>query len=330
MGMFSLDMMTIALELARHNIVYEDTATKFFEHFLYIAGAMNDLGGSDIDIWDEEAGFFYDVLLSPGAGPQRLRVNSLVGLIPIMAVATIDPEIHQRLPMFSRRMRWFLKNRPDLASLVPSWEEPGAGKHRLLSLVPEDRLRRLLHRMLDPEEFLGPHGIRSVSKCHESSPYLFPVGDQTYSVDYEPAESRSGVFGGNSTWRGPVWFPINVLLVESLRKLHHYYGEQLTVECPTGSGSVMNLNEVADELSRRLMGTFLQDSEGRRPVYENSQLMQEDRHWQDNILFYEYFHGDSGAGLGASHQTGWTALVGRLITEAAIDRATRTESKVQS
>lgn len=320
MGMFSLNMMTIALELARENDVYDDVATKFFEHFLYIAGALNDIGGSDISLWDEEDGFFYDVLMTPERGPQPLRVRSLVGLIPMLAVETIDPELRHKLPNFTRRMRWFLHNRPDLASLVPSWEEQGVGNHRLLALVPEDRLKRLLKRMLDTELFLSPHGIRSVSKGHQNDPYHFAVDGQTWSVKYEPAESRSSLFGGNSNWRGPVWFPINVLLIESLRKYHHYYGDRFQVEYPTGSGTTLNLLEIADELSRRLTATFLKNEKGVRPVYDGNEIAQSDPLWSDHILFYEYFHGDTGAGLGASHQTGWTGLAGRLLTEAAIDR----------
>ena len=320
MGMFSLNMMAIALELARENEAYDDIATKFFEHFLYIAGAMNDIGGSDIDLWDDEEGFFYDVLVTPGRDPQRLKVRSLVGLIPMLAVETIDPDLHQRLPNFARRMRWFLNNRADLASLVPSWEEPGVGKHRLLSLVPEERLVRLLARMLDTDLFLSPHGIRSVSKEHEQHPYEFHADGQTAMVDYEPAESRSGLFGGNSNWRGPIWFPINVLLIEALRKHHHYYGELLKVEVPTGSGEQRTLDEVSDELQQRLITTFLRNESGNRPVYDSKALLQDDPHWRDHILFYEYFHGDTGTGLGASHQTGWTGLVGRLLTDVAMDR----------
>jgi hypothetical protein len=326
MGMFSLNMMAIALELGRENPAYDDVATKFFEHFLYIAGAMNDVGGTGIDLWNEEDGFFYDVLKLPDGGKVPLKVMSLVGLIPMLAVETLDPDLHHTLPNFARRMRWFLNNRADLSSLVPSWEEPGVGKHRLLSLVPGDRLVRLLTRMLDTDFFLGPHGICSVSKSHEQNPYVFPVDGQVYSVDYEPAESRSGLFGGNSNWRGPVWFPINALLIEALRTFHRYYGERMQVECPTGSGIMLNLNEVADELARRLIGTFLEDESGRRPVYNGNSLIQEDPNWRDHILFYEYFHGDTGAGLGASHQTGWTALVGLLLTEMASSRAPVTQA----
>jgi hypothetical protein len=330
MGMYSLNMMAIALELARENSVYDDVATKFFEHFLYIAGAMNDLGGSDIDLWDEEDGFFYDVLLAPGREPARLKVLSLVGLIPMLAVETVDPDLHHLLPHFTRRMRWFLHNRTDLASLVPSWEEPGVGKHRLFSLVPQDKLVRLLHRMLDPDSFLSPHGVRSVSKVHEKSPYEYRVDGHAWTVDYEPAESRSGLFGGNSNWRGPIWFPINVLLIEALRKFHHYYGDELKVECPVGSGNSCTLQQVSDEIARRLISTFLHDAQGRRPVYNGNPLMQTDPHWRDHILFYEYFHGDTGAGLGASHQTGWTALVGWLLTQTALDRGMSLEQGAET
>jgi hypothetical protein len=317
MGMFSLNMMAIALELARNDIVYEDVATKFFEHFLYIAGAMNDLGGTGIDIWDEEDGFFYDVLLMPGGAPLELKIHSLVGIIPLLAVETLDPELRRRLPHFDRRLRWFLSNRPDLASLVPSWEEPGAGKHRLLALTHGDRMRRVLNRMLDPTEFLSDHGIRSVSKFHEAQPYIFNANGTPYMVDYEPAESRSGLFGGNSNWRGPIWFPINFLLIDALRKFHHYYGDQFTVECPVGSGTQLTLSQVADELSRRLASIFLPGPGGNRPVFGGNEVAQKDPYWRDHLLFYEYFHGDTGAGLGASHQTGWTALVGALLTHQA-------------
>lgn len=315
--MFSLNMLTIALELARHQIAYEDIATKFFEHFLYIAGAMNDLGGTGIDLWDEEDGFFYDVLLTPDGPPKELKVHSLVGLIPLLAVETLDPDLRRDLPRFDRRLHWFLTNRPDLAQLVPSWDESGAAEHRLLSLVPGDRMRRVLSRMLDPDEFLSEHGIRSVSKFHDQHPYVFDVSGTPYIVDYEPAESRSGLFGGNSNWRGPIWFPINYLLIEALRRFDRYYGASFTVACPTGAATAVTLGVVADELSRRLVSIFLAQPDGRRPVFGNNGFAQSDPHWRDHLLFYEYFQGDSGAGLGASHQTGWTALVAALLTQAA-------------
>ncbi len=320
MGMFSLNLMAIALELAREDDVYEDVATKFFEHFIYIAGAMSDLGGTGLDLWDEQDGFFYDLLMSPNGPPQSLRVRSLVGLIPLLAVATVDPDLHRKLPNFARRLRWFLSDRPDLSSVVPSWEEPGVGKHRLLSLVHGHQVTRLLSKLLDPEQFLSDYGIRSISRMHLSQPYELVVDGNVYSVDYEPAESRSGLFGGNSNWRGPIWFPINVLIIDALRRYHHYYGGEFRVECPTGSGTMLSLQEVADELSRRLSTIFLRGADGRRPVFGKNEIAQNDPHWRDNLLFYEYFHGDTGAGLGASHQTGWTALVARLLTQAAAFR----------
>ncbi len=317
MGMFSLNLMAIALELAREDDVYEDVATKFFEHFIYIAGAMSDLSGTGLDLWDEQDGFFYDLLMSPSSPPQSLCVRSLVGLIPLLAVETVDPDLHRKLPNFARRLRWFLSDRPDLSSVVPSWEEPGIGKHRLLSLVHGHQVTRLLSKMLDPDQFLSDYGIRSISRMHLDQPYELRVDGTVYSVDYEPAESRSGLFGGNSNWRGPIWFPINVLIIDALRRYHHYYGDEFRVECPTGSGTMLSLQEVADELSRRLSTIFLRGRDGRRPVFGKNEIAQNDPHWRDHLLFYEYFHGDTGAGLGASHQTGWTALIARLLTQAA-------------
>ena len=317
MGMFSLNLMAIALELAREDDVYEDVATKFFEHFIYIANAICDLGGDGLDLWDDQDGFYYDLLMASDGSSQSLRVRSLVGLIPLLAVQTVDPDLHQQVPEFARRLRWFLSNRPELSALVPSWEEPGVGKHRLLSLVHGSQIERLLAKMLDPNQFLSDYGIRSISRMHLEEPYELKVDGTVYSVDYEPAESRSGLFGGNSNWRGPVWFPINVLLIDALRRFHHYFGDEFRVECPTGSGTMLSLHEVSDELSRRLCATFLRGEDGRRPVYGDNDLAQTDPYWRDNILFYEYFHGDTGAGLGASHQTGWTALVARLLTQSA-------------
>ncbi|HKG26906.1 MAG TPA: hypothetical protein VKB09_14750 [Thermomicrobiales bacterium] len=313
MGMFCLNMMAIALELAREDIAYEDVATKFFEHFLYIAGAMNDIGGEGIDLWDEEDGFFYDVLHLPDGTSHRLKVRSLVGLMPLLAVETVEPDLLKRLPDFGRRLRWFLSYRKDLASLVPTWREPRSGKRRLLALVSGDRLRRLVQRMLDEDEFLSPYGIRALSKYHESHPYEFHTGDVIHTVRYEPAESGTGLFGGNSNWRGPIWFPINFLLIEALERFHHYYGDDFRVEHPTGSGQMVDVKQVATDLSNRLIAIFLRDRDGRRPVFGNNPLLQTDPHWRDLPLFYEYFHGDTGAGLGASHQTGWTALVAKLL-----------------
>jgi hypothetical protein len=317
MGMFSLHLMAIALELARDNRVYEDVATKYFEHFLYIAGAMNDIGGEGIALWDEDDGFFYDVLRFPDGGMARLKVRSLVGLMPLLAVETLDSELLDALPAFKRRLGWFLTHRPQLASLVSHWQEPGMGERRLLSLVREDRMRLLLRRMLDEQEFLSPYGIRSLSRHHAAAPFVFPVGRETHVVAYEPAESSTGLFGGNSNWRGPIWFPLNYLLIEALREFHRYYGDDLLVEHPTGSGAHLPLNHIADDLTARLVAIFHRGSDGRRPFNGGIDLLDADPHWRDHLLFHEYFHGDTGAGLGASHQTGWTALVAPLIEELA-------------
>ncbi len=315
MGMFCLNMMRIALELACFNPVYENIATKFFEHFLYIAGAMNDIAGEGIELWDAQDEFFYDVLHLPNDAHVPLRVRSLVGLIPLLAVETVEPELIDKLPGFKGRLEWFLTHRQDLASLVSRWHEPGAEDRRLLALVRGHRMKRLLRRMLDPDEFLSPYGVRSLSKYHEAHPYELPIDGHTYTVRYEPAESRSGLFGGNSNWRGPVWFPINYLLIESLQKFHHYYGDDFLVECPTGSGQYLTLDAIADDLSQRLINLFLRDERGWRPFNGGNTFLQTDPHWRDYLLFHEYFHGDNGAGLGASHQTGWTGLVAKLIQQ---------------
>ncbi|MHB8629420.1 MAG: MGH1-like glycoside hydrolase domain-containing protein [Aggregatilineales bacterium] len=315
MAMFSLNLMTIALELAKHNLIYEDIATKFFEHFLYIAGAMNNIGHEGFSLWDNQDEFFYDVLHTPDGQMLPLRVRSLTGLIPLLAVETIDPETLSHVPGFRSRLEWFLGHRPHLANLVSRWQIPGEGERRLLALVRGHRLKCLLRRALDPSEFLSDYGIRSVSKIHAANPYVLHVNGTPYVVNYEPAESRSGLFGGNSNWRGPVWFPINYLLIESLQKFHHYYGDDFKVECPTGSGQYLTLSEIADELSKRLIGLFARGAEKRRPFNGDHPTLQSDPNWRDHILFYEYFHGDSGVGLGASHQTGWTGLVAKLIQQ---------------
>jgi hypothetical protein len=316
MGTYCLTMMAIALELARDDRVYEEMATKFFEHFLYIAAALNDIGGTGIQLWNEEDQFFYDILHFESGDVLPLKVRSLVGLIPLLAVETIEPEILNQLPDFRRRMSWFLANRPELAALVSRWEEPGAGERRLLALVRGHRMKALLRRMLDPDEFLSEHGVRSISRDHLEHPYVLRLDGMSWTVAYEPAESQTGVFGGNSNWRGPVWFPINYLLIEALQRFHHYYGDEFTVECPTGSGIRMTLNEVADDLSRRLECIFLPDDAGPRPVFA-SPPGTPDPLWDENPLFFEYFHGDTGAGLGASHQTGWTALVAKLLEQTS-------------
>jgi Mannosylglycerate hydrolase MGH1-like glycoside hydrolase domain len=313
MGVFSLNLMTIALELARTNPVYEDIATKFFEHFLYIAGAMNDMGGDGIALWDDHDEFFYDVLRHPDGHRERLTLRSIVGLTPLFAVETIEPETLAHVPNFKLRLEWFLQHRPQLAQLVSHWGTPGAGERRLIALVRGHRMKCLLARMLDPNEFFSDYGVRSVSRIHEAQPYVFRSGNTAYEVRYEPAESRSGVFGGNSNWRGPIWLQMNYLLIEALQKFYYYYGDDFTVECPVGSGEHLTLGEVADEISQRLIRIFTRDANGRRPVFGGQQTFQNDPHWRDHLLFYEYFHGDNGAGLGASHQTGWTGLVAKLI-----------------
>jgi hypothetical protein len=320
MGMFSLNMMTIALELALVNPVYEDIALKFFEHFLFIAKAMNNIGGEGINLWDDQDEFFYDVLHLPDDSHLTLRVRSLVGLIPLCAVETIEPHVLDAVPTFKGHLEWFLTHRPDLTRLVSHWEQPGTGARRLLALVRGHRMKRLLARLLDPAEFLSDYGVRSLSKVHAAHPYHLPFNGRVYTVAYEPAESRSELFGGNSNWRGPIWFPINYLLIESIQKFHHYYGDDFTVECPTGSGRYCTLDEVADELSQRLIRLFTRDAAGRRPFTGPAAREAQDPHWRDYVLFHEFFHGDNGTGLGASHQTGWTGLVAKLIQQQAEHR----------
>lgn len=313
MAMYCLNLMRIALELAQINHVYEDIATKFFEHFLYIARAMNNIGDQGIGLWDEEDQFFYDVLRFPDGRMLPLRVRSMVGLIPLFAVEIIEPDLLERVPDFKRRLEWFMKYRPELAAQVSHWMEPGRGSRRLLSLLRRHRMRRLLQRMLDETEFLSPYGVRSLSRAHRDHPYLIDLDGRQVSVNYQPAEAESGLFGGNSNWRGPVWFPVNYLLVSALYRFADFYGDELKVECPTGSGRELRLDEVADELTRRLVGLFRQDGQGGRVFHGDSDKLRSDPHFRDHILFYEYFHGDSGRGLGASHQTGWTGLVARLL-----------------
>jgi len=313
MAMYSLNLMRIALELAQHNRVYEDIATKFFEHFLHIAEAMTNVGESDIGLWDETDKFYYDVLHLPDGRMEPLKVRSMVGLIPLFAVEILDPELLDKLPEFRQRMEWFLNYRPDLASLVSHWQVGGKGQRRLLSLLRGHRMKRLLRRMLDETEFLSDYGVRALSKYHAEHPYVFKVDGMDLSVRYQPAESDSGLFGGNSNWRGPVWFPVNFLIIESLQKFHYYYGDDFKVECPTGSGRYVTINDIADELSRRLARIFLRGPDGRRPVFGQDERQQNDPNFRDYVLFYEYFDGDNGRGVGASHQTGWTALVAKLL-----------------
>ncbi len=313
MGMYCLNMLAIALELARENRSYEDVASKFFEHFVYICRAMNNLGGEKIELWDKQDGFYYDVLHLPDGRHFPLKVRSMVGLIPLFAVETLDSDIIDQLPGFKRRMQWFLENRPDFASHVETLTTEDNRVRRFLTLVNRHRLQHVLRYMLDEEEFLAPHGIRAVSRYHREHPYRFVVNGEEHRVDYEPAESSTPLFGGNSNWRGPIWFPVNYLLIESLQKYHYFLGDTFRVECPTGSGRSMPLDDVAADLARRLSQIFLRGADGRRPVHGGTDRFQNDPQWRDLILFYEYFHGDNGAGIGASHQTGWTALVAKCF-----------------
>src|SRR5437773_897131 len=315
MGMYCLNMLQIALELAQENSVYQDVASKFFEHFVYICRAMHNVGEDGIDLWDPHDGFYYDVLHLPDGRHFPLKVRSMVGLIPLFAVETLESEIVDRLPGFKRRMQWFIEHRPELSNHIETETTPDSQVRRFLSLVNRRQLRRVLKYMLDEQEFLSPHGIRALSRFHQDHPYLLHMNGMEHRVDYEPADSTTGLFGGNSNWRGPVWFPVNFLLIESLQKFHHYLGDDFLVECPTGSGKMLTLWEVAEELSHRLTRIFLRALDGRRPLYGGAERFQTDPHWRDLILFYEYFHGDNGAGIGASHQTGWTALLAKLMQQ---------------
>ena len=314
MAMYSLVMLQIAIDLCPHDRAYEDIASKFFEHFLYIATAMNDVGGSGL--WDEEDGFYYDQLRTPDGKTQPLRVRSFVGLIPIFAVATLDQDCLDSLPGFKQRMNWFSSHRPDLSGNIASITRQGQAQRRLLSVMQRPKLERALAYMLNENEFLSPGGLRSLSLYHKDHPYVFHSDGETHTVNYEPAESQSGMFGGNSNWRGPVWFPVNFLMIESLQKLHYYFGDDLMVDFPTGSGKKMNLGDIAAELSRRLSHMFLRNDQGRRPVFGANEKFQSDPNFRDYILFNEYFNGDTSEGLGASHQTGWTALVAKLLQQS--------------
>jgi hypothetical protein len=313
MAMYALNLMRIALELAGHNHVYEDIASKFFEHFLHIAEAMSCMYNDGGGLWDEEDQFFYDVLNLPDDVKVRLRIRSMVGLIPLFAVETLEPELLDQLPGFRHRLEWFLDHRPDLAAMVSHWQDPGRGERRLLSMLRGHRMKQLLRRMLDESEFLSDYGVRAISRAHLDHPYVFKVDHMDLTVRYAPAESDSRQFGGNSNWRGPIWFPLNFLIIESLQKFHHYYGDDFKVECPTGSGKFITIDEVATELSHRLAKIFLKDASGLRAVLRHEPTLQNDPYFRDHIPFYEYFHGDIGRGVGASHQTGWTALIAKLL-----------------
>jgi hypothetical protein len=320
MAMYTLNLLAIALELATEEPAYEDVASKFWEHFIYIAHAMSHRGHDGMGLWNEGDGFFYDVLKLPDGNHFPMKIRSMVGLIPLFAVETLEPEVLDKLPDFKRRLEWFVENRPDLTENIASMSEGGMGERRLLSIANENQLRSILRFMLDEKEFLSPFGIRALSQFHRDHPYMLTAGNMDYRVDYEPGESTTGLFGGNSNWRGPIWFPVNYLLVESLQKFHHYLGEDFKVEFPTGSGNMLTLWDVAGELSRRMTSIFLQDGQGRRPVFGNVEKFQTDPHWRDLVLFHEYFHGDSGAGVGASHQTGWTGVVTKLMQQSGESR----------
>jgi hypothetical protein len=315
MAFYALDMMAIALELAQHNPSYEDIASKFFEHFLYIAHAINNVDEGDKGLWSEKDSFYYDTLIAPDGTRHPMPIRSMVGLLPLLAIETLQPQLLERVPNFERRLAWFIEHRPELRRNVASMDAPGLAGRRLLAVLDRERMRDVLRVMLDEGEFLSPYGIRSLSKYHQAHPLSVRVGDREFRIGYEPAESTSGLFGGNSNWRGPVWFPLNFLLIEALQNFHFFYGDEYTVEFPTGSGTFLTLWEVATELSHRMLALFLPDRNGNRPFNGGVEKFQRDPQFRDLLLFYEYFHGDNGAGLGASHQTGWTGLIAKLIQQ---------------
>jgi hypothetical protein len=328
MAMYCLHLLRAALELALHDPAYEDIAVKFFEHFLSIAGAINGAGEDRLGLWDETDEFYYDQLVLPDDSHVALKIHSIVGLIPLFASQVLEPEVLQLLPEFSARMQWFLEHRPKLANLVSNWHVAGQGDRRLLSLLRGHRLKALLHRMLDETRFLSEYGVRALSKNHEQHPFRFEAGGTIHEVTYWPGESLSGLFGGNSNWRGPIWMPINYLIIEALQRFHYYYGDDFKVECPTGSGQFLTLYEVAEELARRLSRLFLKGADGERPVLKYHPKLAGDPHFRDYILFHEYFHGDTGRGVGASHQTGWTGLVAKLLQPHTTERSTLRDAVV--
>lgn len=313
MAMFALNMMRISIELAQYNHIYEEMATKFFEHFLYIANALDNMGDNNFSLWDDEDEFFYDAIATNKGDNMFLKLRTVVGLIPMFAVEVIEDEMLEKLPVFKARMHWIMENKPELASLVSYWEVKGQDSKHLLSLLRGHRLKRLLVRMLDEKEFLSDYGVRALSKIYEDNPFEIHLNDIDYSIKYTPAESDSGLFGGNSNWRGPIWFPINFLIIESLQRFFFYYSPDFMVEYPTGSGNYSNLDEIADALGKRLSKIFLKDENGKRAVNGQYPRFQEDENFKDYILFYEYFHGDNGRGVGASHQTGWTGLIAKIL-----------------
>ena len=313
MGMYCLNMLTIALELAQENLDYSDIASKFFEHFIYIARAMNDMGTDGLELWDEQDGFYYDVLHQRDGTHIPLQVRSMVGLIPLFAISILDSNLIDRLPSFKRRMEWFINNWEQTGSHVETTQEQGQGENMLLAIVNRQKLSRILSTMLDEAEFLSQYGLRSLSRYHKNHPYTLELDGTTYSVDYEPAESTTGLFGGNSNWRGPIWFPLNFLIIQSLQTFYEFYGNSFTVEFPTNSGKQATLQQIATEISHRLAHIFLRDEQGHRAVHGGVEKFQRDPYWRDLLLFYEYFHGDNGAGIGANHQTGWTGLIACLL-----------------
>ncbi|HEX7836408.1 MAG TPA: glucosidase, partial [Kofleriaceae bacterium] len=319
MAFYCTTMVAIALELAKEEAPYADLALKFFEHFVAIAKASNELGGTGL--WDDDDGFYYDQMQAPGHEPRRLKIRSMVGLVPLFAAASLDDELLQQLPVFHERLSWFFANRPELARAISVTLDVDH-QHRLLAIPSRERLERVLGYMLDERELLSPHGIRSLSRAHGERPFRVKLDHTHYEVHYAPGESDSGLFGGNSNWRGPVWFPVNYLIIEALKRYHHFYGDRFTVECPTGSGNRMPLNQVAEELERRLVSLFLPDARGDRPCHGGARRYATDPAFRDLVLFYEYFDGDTGRGLGASHQTGWTALAANLIERVAAARST--------
>jgi hypothetical protein len=310
MALFSQNMLEIAATLVVERPAYVPMLIKFIEHFLWIASSMIRAGG-DVGMWDEEDGFFYDVLKTPDGRAQRLKVRSLVGLLPLCATTVFEGRVGEMYPAVKRHFDRYIAARPELLAHIHNPQELGKGGRRLAAILNEERLHRVLAIMLDEQEFLSPYGIRSVSRRHGEHPFVFRTGGQEYRVNYLPAESDTGMFGGNSNWRGPIWMPINILIIRALLNYHLFYGDDFIVECPTGSGRKQTLFEVARELTGRLANIFLKGKDGRRPVYGATAKFQDDPHWKDLILFYEYFHGDNGAGLGASHQTGWTGIVAR-------------------
>ena len=317
MAVYALNMLAIAVELAKVESSYEDIASKFFEHFLIIADAMNSLDDQERGLWDPVDEFYYDQLDLPSGERIPLRVRSVVGIVPLFAVETISALTLDHLPHLKKRVEWFLENRPELAANVAELDAGGVQERRLLAICSPERLRSILRRVFDESEFLSPHGVRMLSRYHLEHPFVLQLGGEEFRCDYEPAESTSGLFGGNSNWRGPIWFPLNFLLVEALQKFHHYLGEEYTIEFPTGSGRMLTLWEISLELSHRLVGIFRRDANGRRPFLGENAVFQNDPRWRDNIQLHEYFHGDTGEGLGASHQTGWTGLVAKLIDQLA-------------